>query len=132
MPCCQAASTVAAASSSVMLRNMLPRGAAPKPSGPLIILSLMLMIPPRFGSRGPCQPSSLPYCHQALRLDTASDRHVILDLAHPLVLQEARDEDRGVRPVELLVAQIGACRGNPEATALLIVQDRGKDARRIE
>ena len=47
-------------------------------------------------------------------------------------MQETRDEDRGVRPVELLVPEVVAGRGNPEAPALLIVQDRGKDAWRIE
>src|SRR5262245_57017990 len=57
---------------------MLPNGAAPKPSGPLISLSLMLMIPPRLRSRGLCQPSSLPYLHQAFRLDTASDRRPVV------------------------------------------------------
>src|SRR5215831_6647994 len=78
MPCCQAASTVAAASPSGMLRNMLPNGAAPKPSGPLSSLSLMLMIPPRLRSRGLSQPSSLPYLHQAFGLDTASDRRPVV------------------------------------------------------
>src|SRR5215470_4915708 len=57
MPCCQAASTVAAASSSGMLRNMLPRGAAPKPSGPLINLSLMLMMPPKVLAVRPGTPA---------------------------------------------------------------------------
>jgi len=52
---------------------MLPSGAEPKPSGPLISLSLMLVIPPRLRSRGLCQPSFLPYLHQAFRLDTESD-----------------------------------------------------------
>src|SRR6516165_4654453 len=69
---------VAAASASGMLRNMLPNGAAPKPSGPLISLSLMLMIPPRVLLRGLSQPSSLPRLHQAFRLDTASDRRPVV------------------------------------------------------
>ena len=62
----------------------------------------------------------------------AADRHVILDLTHAVVVQKARDEDVGVRPVELLVPEIVAGRGNPEAPALLVVQDGGEDARRIE
>ena len=37
----------------------------------------------------------------------AADRHVILDLAHAVVVQEAGDEDGGVRPVELLVPEVG-------------------------
>ena len=51
---------------------MLLSGAEPKPSGPLISLSLMLMIPPRLRSHGSCQPSSLPHLCQAFRLDTYS------------------------------------------------------------
>src|SRR5262249_8452123 len=89
MPSCQAASTVAAASSSGMLRNMLPNGAEPKPSGPLVSLSLRLMIPPRLRSRGLCQPSSLPYLYQAFRLDTASDRHPVVTRQTPGIPQVA-------------------------------------------
>src|SRR5262245_40286391 len=78
MPCCQAASTVAAASASGMLRNMLPNGAEPKPSGPLISLSLMLMISPRVRSRDLGQPPSLPHPYQAFRLDTPSVRRPVV------------------------------------------------------
>ena len=62
----------------------------------------------------------------------ATDRHVILDLAHAVVVQEAGDEDVGVRPVELLVPEVVAGRGDAEAAALSVVQDGGEDAGRIE
>jgi hypothetical protein len=81
--------TVAAGSSSGMLGNMLPSGAEPKPSGPLISLSLMLMIPPRLRSRGLCLPSFLPYLHQAFRLDTASDRRPVVPRQMPGIPQVA-------------------------------------------
>src|SRR5260370_40004283 len=63
---------------SGMLRNMLPSGAEPKPSGPLISLSLMLMISPRVRSRGLSQRSSLPHLCQAFRLDTIFDRRPVV------------------------------------------------------
>src|SRR5262249_2400694 len=106
MPCCQAASTVAAASASGMLRNMLPNGAEPKPSGPLISLSLMLMVPPRLRSRGLCQPSSLPYLHQAFRLDTASDRRPVVPGQTPGIQQ--------VEIVDRTYAGQGIAGPNPE------------------
>jgi hypothetical protein len=62
----------------------------------------------------------------------AADRHVILYLAHALVVQEAGDEDGGVRPVELLVPEVVAGRGNAETPALPVVQNCGEDARRVE
>jgi hypothetical protein len=74
---------VAAASSAGMLRTMLPNGAELKPGGPLICLSLMLMIPPRLRSRGLCLGSFLPYLHQAFRLDTASDRRPVVPRQTP-------------------------------------------------
>ena len=62
----------------------------------------------------------------------AADRHVVLHLGHVVGVQEAGDEDSGVRPVELLVAELVAGRGDPEAPALLVVQDGGEDAGRVE
>ena len=62
----------------------------------------------------------------------AADRHVILDLANSVRVQESRDQDVGVGPIELLVAKIIAGRGDAEPPALLVVEDRGEDARRIE
>src|SRR5205823_3060858 len=62
----------------------------------------------------------------------AADRHVILDLAHALVVQEAGDEDGGVRPVELLVPEVVAGRGNAETPTLPVVQNCGEDARRVK
>src|SRR5205823_3031122 len=61
-----------------------------------------------------------------------ADRHVILDLAHALVVQEAGDEDGGVRPVELLVPEVVAGRGNAETPPLPVVQNCGENARRVE
>src|SRR5262244_3785121 len=46
VPASQAASTVASACSSGISGNMLPSGAAPKPSGPARSASLILMNPP--------------------------------------------------------------------------------------
>jgi hypothetical protein len=61
-----------------------------------------------------------------------AEGHVIFDLAHAVVIQEPCDENGGVRPVELHAAEVLAGRGDAEATTLLIVEDGGKDARRIE
>src|SRR4029079_9393758 len=62
----------------------------------------------------------------------AADRHVILDLTNAIVVEEPRDEDGGVRPVELLAAEVSAGRRDAKAAAFLIVEDGGEDARRIE
>ena len=62
----------------------------------------------------------------------AAHGHVVLHLAHALGVEEAGDEDVGVRPVELLVAEWVADRGDPEASTLGVVQDGGEDARGIE
>ncbi len=51
----------------------------------------------------------------------AADRHVILDLAHAILVQEAGDEDGGVRPVELLAPELVAGRCDAEPTALVVV-----------
>ena len=76
-----------AVSSTRMLRNMLPGGAEPKPSVPLISLSLMLMISPRLRSRGLCLPSFFPYLYQAFRLDTASERRPVVPGQTPGIQQ---------------------------------------------
>ena len=47
-------------------------------------------------------------------------------------MQEARDEDVGVRPVVLLAAETFAGRGDAKPAALLVVEDRGEDAGRVE
>src|SRR5262245_55735354 len=47
-------------------------------------------------------------------------------------MKEASDKDRGVRPVELLAAEVVAGWGNAEPPAFPVVQQRGKDARRVE
>src|SRR5271156_5485398 len=56
VPCCQAASTVAAASSSVSSRNMFPSGAAPKPNGPLTSLSRIPISCPLLGAQCGVEP----------------------------------------------------------------------------
>src|SRR5262249_58712422 len=61
-----------------------------------------------------------------------ADRHVILDLAHAIVVQETRDEDGGFRPVKLLVSKIVAGWGNLEAPARLVVQDGPEHARCVD
>src|SRR5262249_12845831 len=115
MPCCQAASTVAAASPSGMLRNMLPNGAEPKPSGPLSRLSRMLMIPPRLRSRGLCLASFLPYLHQAFRLDTASDRRPVVPRQTPGIPQ--------VATFDRTYARQGIAGPNPEALKIDDLRD---------
>src|SRR5262245_10117390 len=115
MPCCQAASTVAAASPSGMFRNMLPNGAAPKPSGPPSSLSLMLMIPPRLWSRGLGEPSSLPYLRQAFRLDTASDRRPVVPRQTPGIPQGAT--------FDRTFAWKGIAGPNPEALKIIDLRD---------
>ncbi len=62
----------------------------------------------------------------------AAHGHVVLHLAHAIGVEEAGNEDVGVRPVELLVAEWVAVRGDPEAPTLGVVQDGGEDARGIE
>jgi hypothetical protein len=72
-----------------MIQRSMGSGAEPKPSGPLISVSLILMIPPRLRSRGLCQPPSFPYLHQALPLDTATDRCPVLPGQRPGIPQVA-------------------------------------------
>jgi hypothetical protein len=59
-------------------------------------------------------------------------RHVILDFANSVCMQESRDEDIGFRPIELLVAEIIACRSNLESPAFLVVEDGGEYTRRVK
>src|SRR5215813_12366696 len=61
------------------------------------------------------------------------DRHVVLDLGDAVGVQEAGDQDVGFRPVVLLVAQLAARgRGDPEAPALVGVEDGPEHAGRVE
>ena len=47
-------------------------------------------------------------------------------------MQKPGDEDGGVRPVELLMSELFAGRCDTKAAALVVVEGRGKNARRIE
>ena len=61
------------------------------------------------------------------------DRHVVLDLGDAVGVQEAGDQDVGVRPVVLLLAQLaGRGRGDPEPPPLVGVEDRPEHAGRVE
>ena len=82
--------------------------------------------------RQPAADHSDPPDQCVRRRAGATDRHVILDLAHPVVVQKAGNEDGGVRPVELLAPEVVAGRGDAEAAALAVVQDGGEDAGGIE
>jgi hypothetical protein len=62
----------------------------------------------------------------------AADWHEILDLAQAVAVKEPRDKDGRVGPVELLVSQLLAGRGDAEAAPLPVVEDGAEDARRIE
>jgi hypothetical protein len=59
-------------------------------------------------------------------------RHVVRDLRYPVGREEAADQDVGVRPIELLARDAVRDRGDLEASALLVVEDRRKDARGVE
>jgi hypothetical protein len=60
------------------------------------------------------------------------DRHEALHLAYALLAQEARDEDVRVREVELPRRPVLGDRCDAIVAALLLVEDRGEDARRVE
>src|SRR5689334_16819163 len=59
-------------------------------------------------------------------------RHVVFELPHAVGMEKASNKNRGIRPVELLVAEIVAGRGDPEAAPFLVVENRGKNTGRIE
>src|SRR3712207_988890 len=59
-------------------------------------------------------------------------RHIVRDLRYPVERKEPRDEDIGVGPVELFAGYTLRNRGNLEASALLVVEDGGEDARGVE
>ncbi len=59
-------------------------------------------------------------------------RHEVADFADAVGSEKAGDQHVGARPVELLVRRHRAAGPDHEAAALLIVEDRGEDAGRIE
>jgi hypothetical protein len=65
-------------------------------------------------------------------LPTPRDRHESLELADPFRREEAGDEDVRVREVELLGGPSLARRRDAVVTALFAVEDRCKDAGRVE
>ena len=60
------------------------------------------------------------------------DRHEALDLPHALLGEEAGDEHVRIGEVELLRRPVLRHRGDAVVAALVLVEDRGEDARRIE
>ncbi len=67
------------------------------------------------------------------RIDAGIDgRHKVDDLTDAGRTQKARREDGGIRQVELLDRPLGIVGGDPEAAAVVGVQQRGEHARRIE
>jgi hypothetical protein len=64
---------------------------------------------------------------------TDTHRHVVHDLAHAARRQEARDQDVRIGPVVLLGGHVrDIARADLEVAALLLVEDRREDARRVE
>jgi hypothetical protein len=59
-------------------------------------------------------------------------RHVVDHLADPVGAEKAGDQDVGFGPVELLVGHVIYRRGDFEVTALLMIQNAGKDARGVK
>src|SRR5262249_35831358 len=59
-------------------------------------------------------------------------RHVVLDFADSIRMQESRYEDVRVRPIELLIAKVAPDRRDAEPPTLFCVKDRGKYTRRIK
>src|SRR5262249_40999729 len=59
-------------------------------------------------------------------------RHVVLDLADSVSMQESRDEDIRVRPIKLFIAKVAPDRRYAKPPALFCIKDRGKDARGIK
>src|SRR5262249_2272063 len=55
--------------------------------------------------------------------------HVVLHFAHAVAVLETRDQDVGVRPIELLAADRLASRGDAETAPLAIIQNGGENAR---
>src|SRR6516164_3581911 len=63
---------------------------------------------------------------------SSAEGHVVLHFADALVMEEPRDQDGGVRPIELLAAEVVTCRGDAEAPARLVVQQSGEDTGGVE
>src|SRR5262249_43290493 len=61
-----------------------------------------------------------------------SDRHVIGDLRDSVRREEPRDEDVRFRPIKLFVSAYFGHGRDLEISALLVIEDGGKDARGIE
>ncbi len=60
-------------------------------------------------------------------------RHIVDDLAHAIRRQETRHQDIRIGPVVLLGGDVrDVTRADLEVAALLLVEDRREDARRVE
>ena len=83
--------------------------------------------------RQPAADHPHPADELGVRPGPGPDRHVVLDLGDAVGVQEAGDQDVGVRPVVLLLAQLaGRGRGDPEPPPLVGVEDRPEHAGRVE
>jgi len=82
---------------------------------------------------GPADGADHP--HDAMRavlVVAGGDGHEVEDLPDAVRMEEARDQDVGVRQVHLLVSAPPERGGDPEVAPLRVVEDRGEDARRLE
>ena len=62
----------------------------------------------------------------------AGDRHEVEHLTDTVGAEEPGDQDAGARQVQLRADMVGAHRRDPEVSALVLVQQRREDARRVE
>ncbi len=81
--------------------------------------------PERDDARDPDDASDEP-------LAIAAECHEVVQLCDAIGRKEARDEDVGIGKVQLLRLGRDVRRSDPEIPAPLPIEDRGKDARRIE
>src|SRR5712691_4642140 len=74
----------------------------------------------------------LDAAHQGMGAFDLLDRHEIRDLCYPLRGEKARQEDVGIRQIELLLAGIPKPWGNLKPPALVAIEEGRKDSRRVE
>src|SRR5438093_10673437 len=75
----------------------------------------------------------LDAAHQGMGAFDLLDRHEIRDLRYPLRGEKARQEDVGIRQIELFLAGVVPKPwGNLEPPALVAIEEGRKDSRRVE
>jgi hypothetical protein len=74
----------------------------------------------------------LDAAHQVMRLFDLLHRHTVRNLCHPVRGQKARQEDIGIREIQLFLARVYQPRRNLKPPALLPVEQGGKDGGRVE